>query len=72
MAGAPEDERPPAPAWWWGPAMEVRDVDLKFRPHGSVRLGLPDGATYADGAHVLFGRWPGRPTSPGPMIFRAR
>ena len=21
-----EDDRPPAPAWWWGPAVEVRDV----------------------------------------------
>jgi len=21
-----EDERPPAPAWWWGPAFELRGI----------------------------------------------
>src|SRR5206468_840562 len=40
----PKDDRPPAPAWWWGPAVEVRDVDLPLSANGSGRLGLPDGA----------------------------
>ena len=48
-----EDERPPAPAWWWGPAFELREIDLRLPAHWSGRLGLPDGATYAAGAKVL-------------------
>ena len=24
--GVPEDTRSPAPAWWWGPAMELRNI----------------------------------------------
>ena len=67
-----EDDRPPAPAWWWGPAVEVRDVALELPAHWCARLGLPDGATYADGAGVLFDSLAGRSTSRGPMIFRAR
>ena len=42
-----EDERPPAPAWWWGPAFELRNIDLTLPAGWGARLGLADGATYA-------------------------
>jgi hypothetical protein len=49
----PEDERSAAPAWWWGPAMAVFDAQEPMR-HGWCReLGLGDGSTYAEAAHVL-------------------
>jgi len=48
-----EDDRPPAPAWWWGPAFELREIDLRLPAHWCSRLGLPDGATYAAGAKIL-------------------
>ena len=68
----PEDDRPPAPAWWWGPAVEVRDVDAPLPGHGSGRLGLPDGATYADGARVLFRSLAGQTVQPWPYDFSSK
>jgi hypothetical protein len=64
-----EDERPPAPAWWWGPAVEVRDVAVELPAHWSAGLGLPDGATYADGAGVLFDSLAGQVDQPWPYDF---
>ena len=39
-----ESERPPAPAWWWGPSLAVRELADKLPPAWCARLGLPDGA----------------------------
>ncbi len=64
-----EHERPPAPAWWWGPAVEVRDVVLELPARWSARLGLPDGATYSAGADVLFHSLAGQDTQPWPYDF---
>jgi hypothetical protein len=64
-----KDERPPAPAWWWGPAMEVREIPLKLPPGSSARLGLPDGATYAAGAKTLFQSLAGQTFQPWPYDF---
>ena len=49
-----EQDRPPAPAWWWGPAMEVRQVSSTLPPNWCAPLGLADGATYATAAALLF------------------
>ena len=68
----PKDDRPPAPAWWWGPAIEVRDVDLTVPGHGGGRLGLPDGASYADGARLLFGSLAGQTVQPWPYDFSSK
>ena len=64
-----EDERPPAPAWWWGPAVEVRDVALELPARWCARLGLPEGATYANGAGVLFDSLAGQVIQPWPYDF---
>src|SRR5688572_5972873 len=64
-----EDDRPPAPAWWWGPAVEVRDIAQALPARWSARLGLPDGATYADGAGVLFQSLAGQVIQPWPYDF---
>ena len=42
-----DDARPPAPAWWWGPAFEVRGILLTLPSGWAARLGLAEGATYA-------------------------
>ena len=65
----PEDDRPPAPAWWWGPAVEVRDIALKLPVAWCARLELPEGATYADGAEVLFRLLAGQTVQPWPYDF---
>lgn len=77
----PEQERSPAPAWWWGPAFELRGVGLPMPPEWCSSLELPAGSSLAAGAEVLLGSlasqtslpWPGgfpyRPGySPGTVI----
>jgi hypothetical protein len=49
----PEDVRSPAPAWWWGPAFEARDIQQTMPEAWCSGLGLPNGATVASGADVL-------------------
>jgi hypothetical protein len=36
-----ESERPPAPAWWWGPALDVRGLCRQLAAGLVRRLGLP-------------------------------
>ena len=59
----PEEERSPAPAWWWGPAFEVLDLQDPMPAEWCVSLGLPAGATYPDGAGVFLTSLAGQ-TSP--------
>ena len=49
----PEEERSPAPAWWWGPAFEVLGVRQPMPADWCASLELADGATYADGARIF-------------------
>jgi hypothetical protein len=49
----PERDRSPAPAWWWGPAIEMRDVRQPMPADWCARLELPEGATFADGAEIF-------------------
>jgi hypothetical protein len=49
----PEDDRSPAPAWWWGPAFELIGVQQPMPAEWCSGLGLPDGASCATGAEVF-------------------
>jgi hypothetical protein len=49
----PEEERSPAPAWWWQPAIEVMKQSETMTVVSCHRLELPEGSTYAAGASVL-------------------
>ena len=49
----PEQERSPAPAWWWGPAFEMRGVRQPMPAGWCSSLKLPDGSSFAIGAEVL-------------------
>jgi hypothetical protein len=49
----PEQDRSPAPAWWWGPALEVIGVRQPMPADWCARLELSDGSTLADGAEVF-------------------
>jgi hypothetical protein len=64
-----EDERPPAPAWWWGPAFEVRNVAVRLPSAWCAQLGLSDRATYAAGAGVLLASLAGQTDLPWPYDF---
>ena len=67
-----EDERPPAPAWWWGPAFELRNIDLTLPAGWGAQLGLADGATYAAGAGILLKSLAGQTCQPWPYDFSSR
>lgn len=64
-----ESERPPAPAWWWGPALELREFAVALAPSACRRLGLPPGASYADVAAILLGSLAGQTTVSWPYEF---
>jgi hypothetical protein len=49
----PEQARSPAPAWWWGTAFELRDVQWPMPDAWCASLELPNRATYAEGAVVF-------------------
>ena len=49
----PEQERSPAPAWWWGPAFELREMRHPMPADWCARLELPAGSSVADGAARL-------------------
>jgi hypothetical protein len=49
----PGEERSPAPAWWWGPAMEALDEAAAMTPELCVSFELPPGARYGEAAEML-------------------
>jgi len=49
----PEAARSPAPAWWWGPALEVLGVQQPMPAAWCARLELPENSAFADGAGVF-------------------
>ncbi|THD65982.1 MAG: hypothetical protein E7813_13675 [Bradyrhizobium sp.] len=68
----PEQERSPAPAWWWGPAFELRGVELPMPAEWCSSLALPAGSSYAAGAEVLLGSLAGQTSLPWPGGFPYR
>ena len=68
----PEDERSPAPAWWWGPAFEVVGLQDPLPATSCASLGLTDGVTYADGARVFLKSLAGQTSLPWPDHFPRR
>ena len=49
----PDQERSPAPAWWWGPAMDALDEPDAMSPELCVSFELPSGSRYGDAAELL-------------------
>ena len=49
----PDQERSPAPGWWWGPAFEVHSAQQPMPAEWCFSLGLPDGSPLATGAALL-------------------
>jgi hypothetical protein len=67
-----EDDRSPAPAWWWGPAFENLGVRQPMPPAWCASLELPAGASYADGAGVFLASLAGQTSLPWPDDFPDR
>jgi hypothetical protein len=67
-----EDERSPAPGWWWGPAFEVIAVQQPMPREWCKSLQLPAGAAYAAGAQVFLALLSGQTSLPWPDDFPRR
>ena len=65
----PEKDRSPAPAWWWGPAMELRGAPEPMPVEWCASLGLADGATFAAGAEVFLRQMAHQTSLPWPYDF---
>jgi hypothetical protein len=59
-----EDERSPAPAWWWGPAFEARGLRQPMPAAWCSQLELPESSTIADGASMLLASLAGQTSLP--------
>jgi len=67
--GVPEQERSPAPAWWWGSALDVLGVQRPMPAAWCASLELADSATYSDGAEVFLKCLAHQTTLPWPGDF---
>jgi hypothetical protein len=65
----PEEDRSPAPAWWWQPAIEVVAQHEEMGALLCYRLQLPVGSTYAAGAAVLMATLADQTSLPWPDEF---
>jgi hypothetical protein len=68
----PEEERSPAPAWWWGPAFDVLGEQQPMPAEWCADLELPNGASFADGAGVFINSFSGQTALPWPGDFPRR
>src|SRR3954451_12980483 len=59
-----EEARSPAPAWWWGPAMDALDETAVMSPDVCAGFELPATSSYGDAAGLLMTALAGQ-TSPG-------
>jgi hypothetical protein len=64
-----EDERSPAPAWWWGPAFELRGVQQPMPAEWCSSLELAGGASYGEGAEVFLHSLADQTSLPWPDSF---
>ena len=65
----PEDDRSPAPGWWWGPAFEALGLREPLPAQSCTILGLSDGASYNDGAAIFLKSFAGQTSLPWPGQF---
>jgi hypothetical protein len=67
-----EHERSPAAAWWWAPALAVSNVQDSLPAGWPAMIGLPQNASYADGARLLLAAMAGQTSLPWPDDFPRR
>ena len=68
----PEHDRSPAPGWWWGPAMALRDLPGELPGDFATRLELPVGVSCAQTAQVFLDALAGQTALPWPEEFPRR
>ena len=67
-----EEDRSPAPGWWWGPAMAWREMPAGLPGDFAQRLGLPEGAGHAQAAQLFLDALAGQTALAWPEQFPRR
>ena len=68
----PEHQRSPAPAWWWGPAFEVRSEAQPMPREWCSSLEIPAGSSYVAGAQIFLDSLADQTSLPWPGDFPSR
>ena len=67
-----EDDRSPAPAWWWATAFALRDAEEPLPEAQATMLALEHGASHGDGARLMLRALAGQQVQPWPEEFPHR
>lgn len=67
-----EENRSRAPAWWWGPALALRDERQPMPSDWCKVFGLPPDASFADAAHLMLDGMADETAMPWPEEFPRR
>ena len=70
--GVAEKERSPAPAWWWGQAIELRHALQPLPTEWCATLGLPEHSTCRAAAEIFLGAFKQQTSLPWPDDFPRR
>lgn len=65
----PDDDRSPAPAWWWSPALAMIDCADPLTDAWGECLGLPAGSPVSTGARELLAALADQTQRPWPDEF---
>ena len=65
----PEQERSPAPAWWWGQAIGLRHALQPLPAEWCATLSLPDQSTYRAAAEIFLHTFKKQTSLPWPDDF---
>ena len=68
----PEGARSPAPAWWWGPAFEMRNMQEPMPAGWGSSLEIAASSSYAAGAEVFLRSLADQTSLPWPDDFPRR
>ncbi|MCA1374972.1 MULTISPECIES: hypothetical protein [Bradyrhizobium] len=68
----PENERSPAPAWWWGPAMAVVDDQEPMSATSCCALNVSEGTSFAEGARAILALFTEQTSLTGPQDFPSK
>ena len=68
----PEEDRSPAPAWWWSSALTMRESSEQMPAEWALPMGLPLESTIGTGARLMLAAFTDQIFQPWPEEFPRR
>ena len=68
----PEEDRSPAPAWWWSSALAMRESSEPMQAEWALPMGLPAESTIGAGARLMLAAFTDQTQQPWPEEFPRR